>query len=154
MKKRNRFPILCSIFLLFAALCPASTLAIDTAPFLGDLNGGQPSTAADAARMLRGIASAKISEDAQPELDFTQNGQVDGVDARAVLFYACGGIPDWGSFGERVSSGLCDERLFDRFSYTGTRDDGMGNYKSENVCVQMLSGRMENNNYHVLMTRR
>ena len=150
MKKRNRLPILLSsIFLLLAALFPASTLAVETAPFLSELNADQMTNAAHAAQMLRGIASAKITEDARPELDFTRNGQVDGMDARAVLFYACGGISDWVSFGERVSSGLCDEKFFDRFSYTGTLDDGMGNYKSENVSVRMLSGRVENSNYYV-----
>ncbi len=149
MKKRIILPFILSILLLLAALTPASTLAMQTAPFLNDLNGGQPSTAADAAQMLRGIAFAKLSEDTSPDLDFTRNGQVDGMDARAVLFYACGGISDWVSFGERVSSGLCNEKLFDRFSYTGTRDDGMGNYKSENVSVKILSGRMENSDYHV-----
>ena len=149
MKKRTTLLFLWSISLLLAALIPASTLAMEIAPFLGDLNADQATSAAAAAQMLRGIASAKISEDTPAELDFTRNGQVDGMDARAVLLYACGGISDWVSFGERVSSGLCDERLFDRFSYTGTFDDGMGNYKSENVCVKMLSGRMENSNYHV-----
>lgn len=149
MKKRTILPFIWSISLLLAALFPASTLAMKTAPFLGDLASGQMTTAADAAQMLRGIAFAKLSENTYPELDFTRNGQVDGVDARAVLFYACGGISDWVSFGERVSGGLCDEKLFDRFSYTGTRDDGMGNYKSENVSVRILSGRMENSNYHV-----
>ena len=137
------------MLLLFAALIPTSTLATETAPFLGDLNGDKMTSAAAAAQMLRGIATAQLLEDTNPELDFTRNGQIDGMDARAVLFYACGGIYDWVSFGERVSSGLCDERLFDRFSYTGTLDDGMGNYKSENVSVKILSGRMENSDYHV-----
>jgi len=149
MKKRIRLLFLFPVLLLIAALTPASTLAMKTAPFLGALNGDQASSAADAAQMLRGIAFAKLSEDTNPDLDFTRNGQVDGMDARAVLFYACGGITDWVSFGERVSSGLCDERLFDRFSYTGTLDDGMGNYKSENVSVKILSGRMGNSNYHI-----
>ena len=88
MKKRTILPLISCILLLFAALCPASTLAMEKAPFLGDLNGDLATTAADAAQMLRGIAFAKISEDSQPELDFTRNGQVDGVDARAALLYA------------------------------------------------------------------
>ena len=149
MKKRTILPLICSVLLLLAGLCPASTLAMKTAPFLGDLNGDLATSAADAAQMLRGIAFAKINENTRPDLDFSKNGVVDATDARAALLYACGGISDWVSFGERVSSGLCDEALFDRFSYTGTLDDGMGNYKSENVSVKMLSGRMENSDYHV-----
>ena len=149
MKKKIILPLIWSILCLLAALYPVSTRAMNAAPFLGDLNGDQATSAADAAQMLRGIAFAKLSEDTNPELDFTRNGQVDGMDARAALFYACGGISDWVFFGERVSSGLCNEKLFDRFSYTGTRNDGTGNYKSENVSVHILSGRMADSNYHI-----
>ncbi|MEA4914195.1 MAG: phosphodiester glycosidase family protein [Christensenella sp.] len=149
MKRRIILYLLLPLFLLIAAFSVAPTAAAEEAPSVGDLNGDQVTTAADAAMMLRGIAFAKLSEDTRPDLDFTKNGQIDGTDVRAALFCACGGVTDWISFGERVSSGLCDERLFDRFSYTGTQDDGMGNYKSANVSVRILSGRAGNSNYHV-----
>jgi len=144
-----------TILYLFISLClllavpfaPAS--ATEEAPAVGDLNGDGVTTAADAAQMLRGLAYGRLIEADRPDFDFTKNGEIDGIDARAALFCACGGVSDWVSFGERVSSGLCDERLFDRFSYTGTQDDTMGNYKSENVSVRIVSGRVENSNYHL-----
>lgn len=135
--------------LLIAAVFAAPAASAEDTPLAGDLNGDGVTTAADAAQMLRGIAFAKISEETRPDLDFTKNEEIDGLDARAVLLYACGGIDDWVVFGERVSSGLCEERLFDRFSYTGTKDDGAGNYKSENVSITIITGRADNSNYHL-----
>ena len=149
MKKKTILYACLPLMLLIAAFAAAASASAEESPAPGNRYAIEGTTAANAAVMLRGIASAKLSEDTNPELDFTRNGQIDGIDARAVLLNACGGISDWVSFGERVSSGLCDERLFDRFSYTGTIDDGMGNYKSENVSVRILSGRMGGSNYHV-----
>lgn len=149
MKKRNILYFSLPLFLLVSTFLSAPAAVAEEAPFVGDLNGDQVTTAADAAMMLRGIAFAKLSEQTRPDLDFTRNGEIDATDVRAALFCACGGVTDWVAFGERVSSGLCDERLFDRFSYTGTQDDGMGNYKSANVSVQILSGRADNSDYHV-----
>ncbi|MDD4312593.1 MAG: phosphodiester glycosidase family protein [Eubacteriales bacterium] len=149
MKKRSIFYLFLPLLLLIAAFSAAPSAAAEEAPYVGDLNGDQVTSAADAAMMLRGIAFARLSEEKRPDLDFTRNGEIDGTDVRAALFYACGGISDWVSFGERISSGLCDERLFDRFSYTGVQDDGRGNYKSANVSVHILSGRAGNSNYHV-----
>jgi hypothetical protein len=97
--------------------------------------------------MLRALAFGQISDEANAGLDVTRNGVIDGTDARAILFFAGGGISDWVSFGERVASGLCDERFFDRFSYTGTKDDQNGNYKSENVSVTILQGRVDSSDY-------
>lgn len=147
MKRLKR--ILSLLFLTGAmlALCP-SALAQD-APAYGDLTGDGQITAADAAVLLRGVASSQLSEDTRPDLDFTKNGTIDETDARAALYFACGGIEDMIAFGERVSGGLCSERLFDRFSYTGTVDDGNGNYRSENVAVSIHRGRFETSNYSV-----
>lgn len=127
------------------ALCPGASA--QEAPAYGDLTGDGEICAADAAALLRGIAANQLSEYTRPDLDLTKNGTIDETDARAALLYACGGIEDMIAFGERVSSGLCSERLFDRFSYTGMRDDGNGNYKSENVVVSISHGRFQTSNY-------
>ena len=148
MKKRTILKGLLPLLMLIAAF-PAAPAAAEEAPYLWDLTGDGATTAADAAAMLRGIADATLDEMTRPDLDFTMNGEIDATDARAALLYACGGIEDWVAFGERVSSGLCDERLFDRFSYTGTQSDGLGNYRSENVSVSVVSGRYERGDYYL-----
>ncbi|NLI54395.1 MAG: hypothetical protein GX417_08715 [Clostridiales bacterium] len=135
--------IFCSL-LVFAA--PAQA---EESPAYGDLTGDGMIGAADAAALLRGVAFGRLSEQTRPDLDFTKNGQIDKTDARAALLYACGGIEDIIAFGERVASGLCDERLFDRFSYTGIQNDRLGNYRSENVAVTISSGRSGTSNYHL-----
>lgn len=147
MKKRTIQTCLLALLMLIAAF-PAHPSRAEEAPFVGDMTGDGITTAADAAAMLRAVAFGRLSEDARPDLDFTKNGEIDGVDVRAALYYACGSIPDWVTFGERVSSGLCDERLFDRFSYTGTQSDENGNYRSENVSVRVYSGYSDGSNYH------
>ena len=136
-----------ALLLLSVAFAGAASHAAEGAPAVGDLTGDGYTTAADAACMLRALAAGRLNEEERPDLDFTKNGEVDGMDAHAALLYACGGIADWVSFGERVSSGLCGERLMDRFSYTGTRSDGRGNYQSENVSVTISSGRAEGSDY-------
>lgn len=103
--------------------------------------------AADAARILRGSADGTLTEQTRPDLDLTRNGEIDETDARAALYVACGKIVDVVSFGERVSSSICSERLFDRFCYTGTLDDGAGNYRSDTVCVSVVKGRAETSDY-------
>ena len=144
MKRKKAFRLCLMILSLLLILAAAPALAeegsSDQVP-LGELS------AAGAARMLRALAAGRINDTANASLDFTMNGRVDSTDARAILLYACGGIPDWVSFGERVASGLCDERYFDRFSYAGIRDDQNGNYKSENVCVTILQGRVSDSDY-------
>jgi len=135
------------LFLMGAMLALSPSASAEEAPAYGDLTGDGAISAADAAVLLRGVAANQLSEYARPDLDLTKNGTIDETDARAVLLYACGGIEDIIVFGERVSSGLCPERLFDRFSYTGIRDDGDGNYKSENVAVSISRGRFQTSNY-------
>ena len=136
---------------LFAMLCVTLALApaasADETGAYGDLTGDGQIGAADAAVMLRAVASRQVSEDTRPDLDFTKNGMIDETDASAALLYACGGIEDLIAFGERVSNGLCPERSFDRFSYTGLRNDGSGNYRSANVAVYTSSGRFQTSNY-------
>lgn len=149
MKKKTIRTCLFALWLLFVAFVGAASHAAEGAPAVGDLTGDGNTTAADAACMLRAIAFGRLSEDERPDLDFTKNGEINGMDARAALLYACGGIEDWVSFGERVSGGLCSEQLMDRFSYTGTRSDGQGNYQSENVSVTISSGRAEKSNYYL-----
>ena len=139
--------ILVLVFLIGPSLKLSS--AEQEEPIFGNINSDSKTTAADAAEMLRGLAFGRLSIQTHTGLDFTKNGEVDCVDARAVLYYACGGITNWYTFGEKVSNGLCDERLFDRFSYTGTRDDEKGNYRSENVSVAISSGRVGKSNYHL-----
>ncbi|MPM52078.1 hypothetical protein SDC9_98831 [bioreactor metagenome] len=145
MKKLKQTFSLLALMAALLALCSGATA--EEAPAYGDLTGDGEISAADAAAMLRGIAFQQLSEEARPDLDFTKNGTIDATDARAALFYACGGIEDMVAFGERVSGGLCPERLFDRFCYTGVRDDGSGNYRSENVAVSITRGRFQTSNY-------
>jgi len=148
MKKRNIQTFLLALLLLIAVSAAMPALA-EEAPFLGDMTGDADTTAADAACMLRALASGRLSEEERPDLDFTKNGDIDGTDVRAALLYSCGGISDWVAFGERVSSGLCDERLFERFSYTGTTEDALGNYKSDSISVSLSSDRAEDSTYHM-----
>ncbi len=135
-----------ALLLCFLLIFTVPARAEDS-PAYGDLTGGGAITAADAAAMLRGIAFGRLNEQNRPDLDFTKNGQLDKTDARAALLYACGGIDDLVAFGERVASGLCDERLFDRFSYTGIIDERNGNYRSENVSVMVVAGRADASDY-------
>ena len=147
MKNASKKIACCLLCLLFAAAVPAAPARAEEAPALGDLTGDGQTTAADAAAMLRALAKGALEEQARPDLDFTKNGEIDSTDVRAALLYAAGGISDWVSFGERVSSGLCDERLFDHFSYTGTKTTESGGYISDTVAVSFLSGRVEKSNY-------
>jgi len=145
----KRKTVLLPLLLLALALLSPQPTAAEGAIEFGDLTGDGTIGAADAAAMLRGVAFGTLSEQARPDLDFTRNGEIDGTDARAALLYACGGIEDWIAFGERVSSGLCDERLFDRFRYTGTQNDRRGNYRSESIAVAVSGGRFEGSDYYL-----
>jgi hypothetical protein len=128
---------------------PAVCARAETAPGLGDLNGDGVLSAADAAMILRLSGTDALTADERPDCDFTQNGTIDATDARAALLFASGGIDDMVKFSERVASGLCDETLFDRFCYTGVQDDQNGNYKSRNVSVTILSGRIFDSDYYL-----
>lgn len=136
---RGKRSVALFIALLVALLVRQRTHA-DTLRALGDANADGVVTAADAARLLRG-------ETQEEACDLTQNGALDDVDARAALFVACGLIPDAVKFAERVASGLCHERLFDRFCYTGVKNDGAGNYQSQNVAVSCARGEAYESNY-------
>ena len=104
-------------------------------------------TAADAARMLRVLCLTPAQADDYKECDLTQNGTVNVNDVRAGLMYACGGISDWEAFAERLSTGLLGEKYLDHFYYAGVYDDLSGNYRSANVSVTILRGRMFDNDY-------
>ena len=140
----------CLLFTLLTLIwLPASTSHAENAQLSGDMTGDGQTTAADAAVMLRMLAAGRLNEADRPDLDFTKNGDIDATDARAALLYACGGIDNWVSFGERVSGGLCDESLFDHFSYTGTKVSESGAYQSDTVSVRFLSGSADKSNYHL-----
>jgi hypothetical protein len=135
--------ILCAVF----ALTPGTRAEETTAE--GDPSGDYEIRAASAAAVLRGVALGLLDAAGNPEFDLTKNGVLDETDARAMLLLAVGGISDPEAFGERVSSGLCDESLFDRFSYTGVKEDGKGNYKSDTVSVVITRGRTETSDYQL-----
>jgi len=139
----------CLPVLLFAVLGSSSAHAAKQSLDIRALASGGELNAASAAQMLRALAFGQLDDATDASLDFTMNGHVTGADARAILFYACGGFTDWAAFGERVSTGLCSEWLFDHFSYTGTYDDAKGNYKSENVSVTIEQGRISDSDYYL-----
>ncbi len=136
------------LFALILLWSSASAQAVFT-PVSGDLNVDGALSAADAAVMLRALETDALSIEERPDCDFTENGVIDDTDVRVALFYACGGIDDLEAFGERVSSGLCDESLFDHFWYSGVINDGNGNYKSENVSVTVTQGYYQEAVYHL-----
>ena len=142
-----------ALCLLFALLCAVtfSNSASANAAATVDLNADGVCGAADAALLLRSYPTGMIPGGSGLDYDLTGNGTINRTDARAMLLYAVGGIPDLVEFRERVSTGLCDERLFDRFCYTGTQDDQNGGYRSENACVSILSGVTENSTFTTIM---
>ncbi len=145
--RRKRTILLGAIALTAVCLTVAFSYAMGGDMPLGDVNGDGWVTAADAAVILRAAGGGYPESGARPDCDLTQNGLVSGTDARAVLWIASGGVSDAAGFIERISSGLCDERLFDRFCYNGVRNDGSGNYKSENVSITISAGREFESNY-------
>lgn len=144
---KNAFVSICLTVCLLVSAFPAISARAEEAPQLGELTGDGITSAADAASMLRALAAGRLTEEDRPDLDVTKNGDIDVTDVRAALLYAAGGIEDWVSFGERISSGLCSERLFDHFSYTGTKASSSGEYSSDTISVSFLSGRAEKSNY-------
>ncbi len=147
MKKR-KITIL-SIALLALVLLTATSAQAIFIPVSGDVNVDGILNAADAAAMLRALEADTLTIEERADCDFTQNGVINDIDVRVALFYACGGIDDLNAFGERVSSGLCDESLFDHFSYTDVVNDGNGNYKSKNVSVTISEGYYKEAVYHL-----
>ncbi len=122
---------------LFAACAAVSGAYADSLP--GDADGDGAVTAADAAAVLR-VCTGKAREDsiAAAASDVTGNNRVDEADAKAMLLAAAGRISSFAEFTERVSTGLCDETLLDKFSYTGQRWDG-DNYYSDTVSVTVTT---------------
>ncbi len=147
MKKR-KITILIVALLTLVLLTATSAQAIFI-PVSGDVNVDGILNAADAAAMLRALEADILTIEERSDCDFTQNGVINDIDVRVALFYACGGIADLDAFGERISSGLCDEALFDHFSYTDVMNEGNGNYKSENVSVTISEGYYKEAVYHL-----
>jgi hypothetical protein len=147
MRKTLRLLTAAALLCVVFALIPGSRAEGTSAS--GDPTGDGALCAADAAAMLRDLAFGRDGALDLQEFDFTQNGEFDKTDARAALLFACGGIGDMAAFGRRVSTGLNDETIFDRFSYTGIKDDGRGNYQSDTVCVRISHGRAQTSDYHL-----
>lgn len=141
---RARHTLLWALALML--VCAASSARADGGA-LGDVDGDGTVSAADAAQILRRCGGGEGDAWALPEADLTQNGVLDGTDARVALWQACGAIPDPVKFLERISSGLCDEALFDRFCYNGVISDKAGNYRSRDVSVTIYSGRAFESSY-------
>ena len=143
--KRNhaRIRAFLAVLCALALGIPASTVAagqpVETGAF----------SAAKAAQFLRDFRSGAITVASRPDLDLTDNDVFTGGDARAMLLYAVGSIPDLKAFQARVSTGLCSERLMDRFSYTGVKTELNGGYRSENVSITVSSGEMGDSRYHL-----
>jgi len=131
--------MLCALALCIPASAGAAGEPVKTGVF----------SAAAAARFLRDFRSGAITVASRPDLDLTDNDIFSGGDARAMLLYAVGSIPDLKAFQARVSTGLCSEQLMDRFSYTGVKTEPNGGYRSENVAVTIYSGETENSKYYV-----
>ena len=127
---RRILPALAGALLLFTSGLTGA-LAESTAD--GDLDGDGLSCAADAAAVLRLAADAGASADSVA--DVTQSGTVDETDARVLLSYATGQIPSLEALAERLQSGLCDESLFDKFSYTGVEESAGEYYRSDSVSI-------------------
>lgn len=106
---------------------------------LGDADGDGAVTAADAAAVLR-VSEGRTEQNSivAAASDVTGNNKIDATDAKAMLFAVTGRIPSLAEFAERVSAGLCDEALFDRFCYTGARWDG-DSYYSDAVSVTVTT---------------
>ena len=132
---------------LLALLCALALCIPASAGAAGEPVQPDVFSAAAAARFLRDFRSGAITVASRPDLDLTDNDIFSGGDARAMLLYAVGGIPDLKAFQARVSTGLCSERLLDRFSYTGVKTQPNGGYRSENVAVTVSSGETENSRY-------
>jgi len=128
---RKTFAALVTVLLL----CPVMPRASLATEKIGDLNADGRVNAADAAVLLR-------SMDFQDEcdmalMDISANGRVDEVDARILLSFACGGIPSLAGFGESLQNGLCDEKYFDRFCYTGVSAVSGAYYRDDIVSVDI-----------------
>lgn len=98
-------------------------------------------SAADAAALLREPENS--SEMDASTTDVSKSGKLDSVDSRIILNYACGKIPVLEGFGEKLQSGLCDEKLFDRFNYTGVIQEPGKYYRDDMVSVEITCKQFE-----------
>ncbi len=139
--RRDAFPVSASVSPAPSALPTLAPTPTPT-PIPGDVDADRILTAADAAKLLR-FASGKTSLPyaALQSADLTQNGTIDETDAKVILWLSADKLPDMDAFVETIRTGLCDERDFDRFEYDGTDDDGMGNYRSEQVSITIETRR-------------
>lgn len=145
MRKGRAFAWVLALMLGLCCAAPAAKAEAEKA--LGDLDGDGLVSAADAAAALRLCAGGAPDASVRPDADLTQNGAIDETDARVALWQAAGAIPDSIKFLERIGSGLCSEKLFDRFSYNGVHSDGAGNYRSQNVSVTIVEAEAFGSSY-------
>jgi len=118
------------LLLMTSAQCGALADAL-----IGDTNGDGQVSAADAAVLLRDLENSGTMDDSVA--DVSKNGVLDQTDCRIILSFACGSIPTLEGFGEKLQSGLCDETLFDRFSYTGAVQSPGEYYRDDKVSVEI-----------------
>ena len=142
--KRAIKRVCCLLSVLFLLSAAQGNAAADVYFEQGDLNGDLRVTAADASVLLRMLRTpGQMSPLACERADVTQSGTVNKVDARVILHVAAGNIPDLVPFVARISTGLCAETLFDRFSYTGARQSGF-DYRDESVCLTVTEMEYKN----------
>ena len=105
-------------------------------------------SSADAARTLRIVMTGADGTDRITFADQSRNGVLDETDVRIALWRSAGLIPDYVAFVDRLRTGLCDERLFSEFSYTGTKR-GSGEYRSDSVAVKITRVQKKDLCYYV-----
>lgn len=132
---RPRAKIAIAVLIAIVLLCPVPLSKALAAEELGDLNADGRVDAADAAVLLRALEAPEA--DGMAMMDISANGLVDEVDARILLHFACGGIPTLADFGKGLQSGLCDEKYFDRFCYTGVLASSGAYYRDDSVSVEI-----------------
>ena len=103
---------------------------------------------ADAARTLRLVSRGAEGTGQITFADQSRNGELNETDVQIALWRAAGLIPDYVSFIDRLSTGLCDERLFTAFSYTGT-ERRSGEYRSDSVAVKITKVQKKDLCYYV-----
>ena len=108
---------------------------------IGDVNADGCVSAADAAVLLRELRNPSLINTSIS--DVSKNGISDLVDTRIILNYACGNIPVLEGFGEKLQNGLCDEKLFTRFSYTGVVQESGKYYRDDVVSVEITCKQFE-----------
>ena len=115
-------------------------------PLRASADGGCSS--ADAASTLRIVQGGAAGTEQVTFADQSRNGELDETDVRIALWRAAGLIPDYVSFVDRLRTGMCDERLFSEFSYTGI-EQGRRRYRSDSVAVEITEVRKKDLCYFV-----